>query len=133
MPVRRFRRRSLLCEHEHRRSPHEGRKGRNRNSVYKMLFVRQRVSHTAEQQEYAILHRLRSFSEVQANVFTITKIKICKGVFKYMNKYEDAEENECPLGGDIANDCAGCAYADGYHYIDGECVGREESECKKTI
>lgn len=32
----------------------------------------------------------------------------------------------CPLGGDIMNDCADCAYAGEYHYKDGECVIREE-------
>lgn len=30
----------------------------------------------------------------------------------------------CPFGGDIANDCAECAYACDYHYVCGECVRR---------
>lgn len=39
---------------------------------------------------------------------------------------EDCYGNECPLGGDISNDCADCAYACDYHFVDGECVRREE-------
>lgn len=35
-------------------------------------------------------------------------------------------DDDCPLGGDIANDCADCAYSCDYHYEDGECVAREE-------
>lgn len=34
--------------------------------------------------------------------------------------------NECPLGGDVANDCADCAYAGDFHYENGECVARPE-------
>ena len=37
------------------------------------------------------------------------------------------EECKCPLGGDEANDCADCAYAGDYHFVDGECVEREEN------
>lgn len=33
-------------------------------------------------------------------------------------------ENDCPLGGDTSNDCADCAYACDYHFVDGECVRR---------
>lgn len=36
----------------------------------------------------------------------------------------DDDENECPLGGDISNDCADCAYTCDYHFVDGECVRR---------
>lgn len=32
----------------------------------------------------------------------------------------------CPLGGDETNDCANCFYAGDYHFVDGECVLREE-------
>ena len=39
---------------------------------------------------------------------------------------EDDQDDECPLGGDISNDCADCAYACDYHYVDGECVRRED-------
>ena len=46
-----------------------------------------------------------------------------------MDKYE--KEDECPLGGDIANNCADCAYAAEYHYIDGECVRREANKIKR--
>ncbi len=34
---------------------------------------------------------------------------------------------ECPLGGDETNDCADCAYAGDYHFLDGECVRRDDS------
>lgn len=32
----------------------------------------------------------------------------------------------CPLGGDETNDCADCAYAGDYHFVDGECVRRDD-------
>lgn len=32
---------------------------------------------------------------------------------------------ECPLGGDETNDCADCAYAGDYHFVNGECVRRD--------
>ena len=35
--------------------------------------------------------------------------------------------NECPNGGDIENDCADCIYSCDYHFVDGECVKREEN------
>ena len=35
---------------------------------------------------------------------------------------------ECPLGGDETNDCEGCAYGCDYHFVNGECVRREENE-----
>ena len=31
----------------------------------------------------------------------------------------------CPIGGDISNDCADCAYACDYHFVNGECVRRD--------
>lgn len=31
---------------------------------------------------------------------------------------------QCPLGGDEHNDCDGCAYSSDYHFVDGECVRR---------
>jgi hypothetical protein len=33
---------------------------------------------------------------------------------------------DCPLGGDIENDCADCVYGCDYHYVNGECIRREE-------
>ncbi len=30
----------------------------------------------------------------------------------------------CPLGGDISNDCADCVYSNDYHFVDGECMKR---------
>ena len=35
-------------------------------------------------------------------------------------------ELECPLGGDETDDCADCPYAGDYHFVDGECLRREE-------
>ncbi len=40
---------------------------------------------------------------------------------------EDFEETgECPYGGDVADDCAGCAEGGDYHFDEktGECVKR---------
>ena len=31
---------------------------------------------------------------------------------------------ECEFGGDIKNDCDGCAYSIEYHYFNGECIKR---------
>lgn len=38
----------------------------------------------------------------------------------------DGKEYKCPLGGDETNDCAGCAYSEDYHFVNGECVRRGE-------
>ena len=35
---------------------------------------------------------------------------------------------QCPLGGDETDDCADCAYSCDYHFVNGECVIREENE-----
>lgn len=35
---------------------------------------------------------------------------------------------ECPLGGDIENDCADCAYSGDFHFKNGECVNRREDK-----
>lgn len=35
-------------------------------------------------------------------------------------------DDDCPLSGDITNDCADCAYSCDYHYVNGECIRREE-------
>lgn len=35
------------------------------------------------------------------------------------------KKSECPLGGDITNDCADCIYSCDYHYENGECVLRD--------
>lgn len=42
-----------------------------------------------------------------------------------VEELDDVYENDCPLGGDITNDCADCAYAGDYHYVNGECILRE--------
>lgn len=39
-----------------------------------------------------------------------------------------ADEFECPLGGDETDDCADCPYSGDYHFVNGECVRREENE-----
>lgn len=40
--------------------------------------------------------------------------------------------NQCPEGGDTANDCADCIYSDEYHCVNGDCVLRsyDPSEIK---
>ena len=38
----------------------------------------------------------------------------------------DRKEYKCPSGGDETNDCADCAYSGDYHFVNGECVRREE-------
>ena len=39
------------------------------------------------------------------------------------------EYDECPLNGDTTNDCEGCVYSEDYHYVNGECVRRNQMEC----
>ena len=40
---------------------------------------------------------------------------------------EDYDEyDDCPLGGDVTDDCADCAYSCDYHFVNGECIRREE-------
>lgn len=47
---------------------------------------------------------------------------------EYMEMEQEMSGLECPLGGDETNDCADCAYAGDYHFVNGECVRREENE-----
>ena len=46
--------------------------------------------------------------------------------------YDEWLDNEsgcqCPLGGDETNDCADCAYAGDYHFVNGECVERGDND-----
>lgn len=35
---------------------------------------------------------------------------------------------DCEFGGDIRNDCDGCAYSTEYHCVNGQCVKREVDE-----
>jgi len=35
--------------------------------------------------------------------------------------------DDCPLGGDVANDCADCFYSGDYYFYAGECIRREDS------
>ena len=37
------------------------------------------------------------------------------------------DTSECPLGGDTTNDCEGCAYCCDYHFVDGDCVRRNNN------
>jgi hypothetical protein len=47
---------------------------------------------------------------------------------EYMEMEQEMCGLECPLGGDETNDCADCPYAGDYHFVNGECVRREENE-----
>ena len=38
------------------------------------------------------------------------------------------KECRCPLDGDEADDCADCVYSLDYHFVNGECVAREENK-----
>ena len=42
---------------------------------------------------------------------------------------DDELQCGCPLGGDKTDDCADCAYSEDYHYVNGECV-RRDNICK---
>ena len=41
--------------------------------------------------------------------------------------------NQCPLGGDTANDCADCVCTCDFHFVDGECVQREKGFYKDLL
>lgn len=41
------------------------------------------------------------------------------------NSITETQVDDCPLGGDTTNDCAGCIYASDYHFVNGECIRRE--------
>lgn len=38
----------------------------------------------------------------------------------------DESQCQCPLGGDEHDDCDGCAYSTDYHFVNGECVRRDD-------
>ena len=42
--------------------------------------------------------------------------------------FEEPHECKCPLGGDETDDCAGCPYAGDHHFVNGECVVREDDD-----
>lgn len=42
------------------------------------------------------------------------------------SRISEAQVDLCPMGGDVANDCADCTYSCDYHYENGECVRRAE-------
>ncbi len=33
---------------------------------------------------------------------------------------------QCPLGGDESNDCADCIYSLDFHFVNGECIERDD-------
>lgn len=43
-----------------------------------------------------------------------------------VEELDDAYEDICPFGGDITNDCTDCAYSGDYHFVNGECVERND-------
>lgn len=45
----------------------------------------------------------------------------------FIQKFHKYNKYKCPLGGDRSRDCAGCVYSIDYHFVNGECVRREES------
>lgn len=47
---------------------------------------------------------------------------------EYLGMMQEMSGLECPLGGDETDDCADCAYSCDYHFVNGECVRREENE-----
>ena len=38
----------------------------------------------------------------------------------------DESQCQCPMGGDEHDDCDGCAYSTDYHFVNGECVRRDD-------
>jgi hypothetical protein len=46
---------------------------------------------------------------------------------RYIEMDQEMLGLECPLGGDETNDCADCPYSCDYHFVNGECVRREEN------
>lgn len=55
------------------------------------------------------------------------KIKVFTGDANEIVQKRKEWVDECPLGGDITDDCADCPYAGDYHYQDGECVRRNSA------
>lgn len=52
----------------------------------------------------------------------------CKVKYRQMHipvENQNITVNECPMGGDITDDCADCCYSCDYHFVDGECVARD--------
>lgn len=49
---------------------------------------------------------------------------------KHSSSVDEMFDNQCKciFGGDETNDCADCAYSGDYHFVNGECVRREEVE-----
>lgn len=48
-------------------------------------------------------------------------------VDEFIEQYKlNAKKLLCPFGGSEINDCADCVYAGDYHFVDGECVRRDD-------
>ena len=47
--------------------------------------------------------------------------------YEYLDMMHEMSGLKCPLGGDETDDCADCAYSCDYHFVNGECVRREEN------
>lgn len=43
-----------------------------------------------------------------------------------VNEFIEQFGCKCHLGGDETNDCADCSYSGDYHFVDGECVRRDD-------
>ena len=54
--------------------------------------------------------------------------KVADGYVDFVEPIMKVVENtfECPHGGDETDDCADCPYSGDYHFVNGECVRREE-------
>ena len=47
---------------------------------------------------------------------------------EYIEMTQEMFGLECPLGGDESDDCVDCVYSCDHHFVNGECVRREENE-----
>lgn len=79
--------------------------------------------------EYVLAECKRQWHENQEEIYGPWEEQTEEERKDYYNQmYNDLADNlfECPLGGDETNDCADCAYAGDYHFVNGECVARED-------
>ena len=89
---------------------------------YRYLFKENDIEIKAEEHTLIALARALRESEAEGTLSDLA----------YQIEYEfDVDgvrsyDDDCPLGGDITDDCADCAYSCDYHYANGECVRREE-------
>ena len=75
--------------------------------------------------------------EISYSVVTKNVVYYCNNCMaKFVLTQEDIDtdiesfcknnDEDCPLGGDIENDCADCVYSCDYHYVNGGCIERGE-------